>query len=154
MTITISLIAGIVFAYGQTWVDMRSYTKKLLREYGYGKVKIIEKSLNESANQLVNVIKSGLLDSTDGTLAVKTSTFSIHVLNIVWDMVGGYRFEPTYEPLTKAIKCLDRAVEVYGTGNIYNMLPFLRTWFPKLVNHPEHLKIHDEIHAFAKVESS
>ncbi|XP_037052143.1 farnesoate epoxidase-like [Bradysia coprophila] len=140
---------GIIFGTGQSWTEMRQFTKKAMREYGYGKVKMMH-SLIESANELVDVIKTGLLDSNDSTLTVKTSTFSVHVLNIVWAMFGGYKFDPNDERLKRNMKCVDKAVQIYGNQNSYNAFPFMKTWFPKLVNYPEHLKIHEEIHGFSK----
>lgn len=133
---------------------MRTYTKKVLREFGYGKVKVMQTFLNESANQVVDDIKTSLLDSCDGTLTVKNSVFSIHVLNIVWNMVGGYKFDTNDANLLQAMKCLDKVVVAYSNNNISNALPFLKTWCPKLVNYHEHLKIHAEIHGFSKVKSS
>lgn len=140
---------GIVFSGEQNWVKIRQFTKKAMREYGYGKAKMAD-SLIESADQLVDVLRTSLLDSIDGTLAIKTSTFAVHVLNIVWAMVGGYKFDPNDELLRRNMICVYKATEIYGNRNAYNVFPFLKTWFPKLVNYSEHLKIHEEIHGFSK----
>lgn len=144
------LFAGIVFSGEQNWVKIRQFTKKAMREYGYGKAKMAD-SLIESADQLLDVLRTDLLDSTDGTLSIKTSTFAVHVLNIVWSMVGGYKFDPNDELMRRNMTCVYKATEIYGNSNVYNVFPFLKTWFPKLVNYTEHLKIHEEIHGFSKV---
>jgi len=141
---------GIIWSNGQNWIDVRKFTKKILKEFGYGKVKIMDQSLADSANQLVDDIKTELLDSSDGTFAVDTKKFSIHVLNVVWNLVGSYKFETSDKLLKRNMKCVDKALEIYGNENLYNLFPFLRTWFPKQVRHAEHLKIHEEIHDFSK----
>ncbi|XP_037042572.1 cytochrome P450 2J6-like [Bradysia coprophila] len=141
---------GIIFGAGRNWLDVRIFTKKIMREFGYGKVKIMDQSLIDSANQLIDSIKTLLLDNNDGTFAVKTSIFSVHVLNVLWTTVGGYKFDPNDELLIRNMNCLDKAVHVYGNQNLYNVFPFLKSWFPSLVNYPEHLKIHEEIHGFTR----
>lgn len=132
-------------------MEVRKFTKKILKEFGYGKVKVMDQSLADSANKLVDDIKTELLDSTDATYAVENEKFSVHVLNIVWNLVGGYKFDSNDKLLKKNMKVVDKAVEVYGNTNIYNMFPFLRDWFPNQVRYPDHLKIHKEIHDFSKV---
>ncbi|XP_037042570.1 cytochrome P450 2J6-like [Bradysia coprophila] len=141
---------GIFFGVGRNWLDVRIFTKKIMRKFGYGNVKIMDQSLIDSANQLIDSIKTLLLDNNDGTFAVKTSIFSVHVLNVLWTTVGGYKFDPNDELLIRNMNCLDKAAHVYGNQNLYNVFPFLKSWFPSLVNYPEHLKIHEEIHGFTK----
>lgn len=75
-------------------MDVRRYTKKILNEFGYSKVKIMDESLNDSANQLVDCIKTELLDSSDSTVSIDHHMFSVHVLNIIWNLAGGYKFNP------------------------------------------------------------
>lgn len=111
----------------------------------------MDQSLADSANQLVDGIKSELLDTSDGFFAVETEKFSVHVLNVVWNLVGGYKFDPNDTLLKKNMKCVNKALEIYGNDNTYNVFPFLKTWFPNQVRYPDHLKIHDEIHGFTKV---
>lgn len=111
----------------------------------------MDQSLTDSANQLIDDIKTELLDSPDGIFAVDTKKFSIHVLNVVWNLVGSYKFETNDKLLKRNMKCVDKAIEIYGNENLYNLFPFLKTWFPKQVSHAEHLKIHEEIHGFSKV---
>lgn len=142
---------GIIFAHGQEWVEIRAFTKKTLKEFGYGKIKLMDQSLAESAAQVIDGIKSELLDSIDETFTVEPGKFAVHVLNIIWNLVGGYKFDPNDKLLRRNMKCMDKIVNVMGNDNLYNVFPFLRTWFPNQVNHPEHLEIHAEIHEFSKV---
>jgi len=110
----------------------------------------MDQSLTDSANQLVDDIKTELLDSADGTFAMETDKFAVHVLNVLWYLVGGYKFDPNDKRLKRNMKCVDKALEIYGSENPYNLFPFLKTWFPSLVRYAEHLKIHNEIHGFTK----
>lgn len=111
----------------------------------------MDQSLADSANQLVDCIKMELLDSVNGSYAVETKKFSFHILNIVWKMVGGYTFDPSDQLLLRNMKCVDKATEVYGNANPYNVFPFLKDWFPKQMHYTDHLKTHEEIHDFSKV---
>lgn len=108
-------------------------------------------SLNDSANQLVDYIKTELLDSPDNSFFVVAKKFSVHVLNIVWNLAGGYKFDPNDKDLLRNMECVEKVDRVFGHSNLYNMFPFLKTWFPKQVNYAEHLKIHNEIHEFTEV---
>lgn len=111
----------------------------------------MDESLNDSANQLVDSIKTELLDSSDGFFSVYHQKFSIHVLNIVWNMMGGYKFDPNDKDLKRNMECVDKVDQVFGHSNLNSMFPFLKTWCPKLSHHKEHLKIHEEIHEFTEV---
>lgn len=142
---------GIIWCHGQEWIDVRRFTKKILKEFGYGKIKTMDQSLAESANQLVDGIKMELMDSPDRIFTVLSRKFSIHVVNVLWNMVGGYKFDPSDERLKRNIDCVEKLEEITGHSNQYNMFPFLKTWFPSHVRYPEHLKIHQEIHDFTKV---
>lgn len=46
------------------------------------------------------------------------------------------------------MECVDKFSSVLGHKNPYNLFPFLKTWLP---SYAEHLKIHNEIHAFTEV---
>lgn len=142
---------GIIWCHGQNWIDVRRFTKKILKEFGYGKVKIMDRSLNDSANQLVGSIKIDLLDSSDGTFFVDAKKFSVHVLNVLWNLAGGYKFDPNDENLKQNMECVDKVDQIFGHSNPYNMFPFLKTWFPKRMRHAEHITIHNEIHEFTEV---
>ncbi|KAJ6644313.1 Farnesoate epoxidase [Pseudolycoriella hygida] len=144
-------MSSIIWSHGKTWIDVRSYAKKILKEFGYGKVKIMGQSLLDSANQLVDGIKMELLDSTDGFFSVESHKFSIHVMNVLWSLVGGYKFDSNDILLKRNMECVDKAFDIIGHRNLYNMFPFLKNWFPKQVNYPQHLELHREIHDFTKI---
>lgn len=145
-------LLGIIWGRGQKWMEVRTFTKKVLKEFGYGKVKVMDQSLADSAIQLVDDIKTELLDSSDGFFAVETQKFSLHVLNVVWNLVGNYKFDSNDQLLKTNMKCVNKATEIYGNDNPYNVFPFLKTWLPNQVRYPDHLKIHAEIHGFSKVK--
>lgn len=147
----ILLDIGIIWGYDQKWMDVKRFTKKVLKEFGYGKAKVMDESLNDSANQLVDYIKTEILDSPDNIFRVDAKKFSVHVLNIVWNLVGGYKFDPNDKDLLRNMECVDKADQVFGHSNLYTVFPFLKTWFPKQVGYEEHLKIHNEIHDFTDV---
>lgn len=111
----------------------------------------MDKWIMDAANQLVDCIKMELLDSSDGTYFVFSQKFSIHVVNVLWNSVGGYKFDPNDELIKRNMECCDKVVDILSHSNPYNMFPFLKTWLPKLVRYPEHLKIHTDIHDFTKV---
>lgn len=111
----------------------------------------MDQSLNDSANQLVDGIKTELLDSSDGLFYVDSKKFAVHVLNVVWSLAGGYKFDPNDKNLKRNMECVDKVDQIFGHSNPYNMFPFLKTWFPKQMGLAEHLKIHKEIHEFTDV---
>lgn len=130
---------------------MRRYTKKIFKEFGYAKSQPMDLSLNDSANQLVDCIKTDLLNSPGNRFFVSPKKFAVHVLNVVWNISGGYKFDPTDENLLRNMECVDKVDHIFGHSNIHNMLPFLKTWFPKQMHYAEDLKIHNEIHEFTEV---
>lgn len=140
-----------MWGYGENWNEVRRFTKKTLKEFGYGKVQITHESLADSANQLVDSIKMDLMDSVNGTYFVESQKFGIHVLNVLWNSVGGYKFDPNDKRLNGNMKCANKIVDIASHTNPYNLFPFLKTWFPNQVKHPEHVKIFGEIHDFTEV---
>lgn len=111
----------------------------------------MDESLANSANQLVDEIKMDLLDAPDGTYFVKNHKFAVHVINVLWNLVGGYKFDPNDKLLKGNIECVDKFVDIMGHSNPYNLFPFLKKWFPNQMRYAEHLKVFDEIHNFTKV---
>lgn len=132
-------------------MDVRRFTKKILKEFGYSKSTTMDESLNDSANQLVDYIKTEISHSSDNVFHVNPKKFSVHVLNIVWNLAGGYKFDVNDAELVKNMECVEKVDRVFGHSNLYTVFPFLKNWFPKQVNYDEHLQIHNDIHEFTDV---
>jgi len=100
-----------------------------------------------------DAVLADILNATkeDGIWAVDPHYLSIMVLNVLWTMVGGERFDHNDAKILENLRLNEQFAKIVGHDNIYNAYPFLKRWFPKLVHHDEHLKVHQGIQNWLKV---
>ena len=76
-----------MFADGQAWTDTRSFALKHLKEFGFGCAGL-EGVIQGEVEELVT-----LLATTEGKDFKMETVFGIPVINILWTIVAGMRFQ-------------------------------------------------------------
>lgn len=92
-------MTGILFTEGSTWSQCRRFTMRHLRSFGLGQ-SIMEKYLTVEAENLVNYLRRV---STKGPVPMHTA-FDIAVLNSLWCMFAGHRFDYENEKLIEILE--------------------------------------------------
>ncbi|EFN67203.1 Probable cytochrome P450 305a1 [Camponotus floridanus] len=122
---------GILFTDGDVWRDQRRFVLKTLKEFGFGKMAMEDIILNDAVS-LTSIIESL---AKLGPITNLHNLTSIAVLNSLWTLVAGSRFDldeenPKLKEILSILNDLIRNSNV--SGGILNYLPLLRYIIPNV----------------------
>ncbi|XP_014487656.1 PREDICTED: methyl farnesoate epoxidase-like [Dinoponera quadriceps] len=119
---------GVIFTDGDVWREQRRFTLRTLKQFGFGKITMEDIILNDAV-ALVNKVESM---AASGPITNLHNITSIAVLNSLWTLVAGSRFELENPKLTKILSVLDDVVRNSNvTGGILTQFPLLRYIMPE-----------------------
>ena len=81
-------IRGIIAAKGEDWVKQRRFGLRTLRDLGFAR-QGIEDIINEEIDQIIDMMVS----ENDEENFLVDSVFNIPVINVLWQLVAGYKFD-------------------------------------------------------------
>jgi len=120
------LYAGIIFIDGDVWKEMRRFTIRTLRDFGFGKQKSMESTLVEEVTELTERLDKKLEGRENEPVCMR-QFFTISILNILWSMIAGFRFDHDDEKLKELLYLSDCTSKVNPVGsNLVQAFPFLR----------------------------
>ncbi|XP_033183428.2 methyl farnesoate epoxidase isoform X2 [Bombus vancouverensis nearcticus] len=139
---------GILFTEGPMWSQCRRFTMRHLRTFGLGQA-IMEQQLIVEADNLVNYL---LRASVKGPVPMHTA-FDIAVLNSLWFMFAGHRFDYANEKLVEILETVHDAFRLMDTmGGIVSQMPFLRFMIPELSGYNDLMRILQKLWNFLDEE--
>ncbi|XP_043248369.1 methyl farnesoate epoxidase-like [Colletes gigas] len=139
---------GVLFTEGPTWSQCRRFTMRHLRTFGLGQA-TMEKQLTMEAENLVAYLRRA---SARGPIPMHTA-FDIAVLNSLWSMFAGHRFDYDNEKLTEMLEIVHDAFRLMDTmGGIVSQMPFLRFVIPELSGYNDLMRILRKLWAFLDEE--
>ncbi|PNF20447.1 Methyl farnesoate epoxidase [Cryptotermes secundus] len=120
---------GFFFTDGPFWVEQRRFTLRHLRDLGFGK-KSLEGIILDEAEVLIKQLQFNEIQ--------KCGFFGVPAINVLWAVLGGERHSHDDREF-KAL--LQKITRLFRTGNpsgdIVDVLPFLRLIFPNLAGYRE-----------------
>lgn len=124
-TTDLALHSGILFTEKDWWATQRSFTLRVLRDFGFGK-RLAEDVVHRQAEILMNTIRSKSGEGIDTNELVSLAT-----VNIISDFIMKKEFLPTDKAglaMIMSIKQLGQAADI--NSMIMNMFPIFQ-WYPK-----------------------
>lgn len=119
---------GVLFTDGTKWSQHRRFSLRHLRSFGFGHRKM-EEHLIAEAESLVEVLRKL---SLNGPVPMHNA-FDVAVINSLWLMFAGRRFEYDDQKLKEILKVTHDVFRLIDTsGGLLSQLPFLRFIFPEL----------------------
>lgn len=85
------IAVGLVFVEGEFWQEQRRFTLRHLRDLGFGKTSIEDQMMGE-INDLISEISNVSKSDPDHVVDFK-SIFIVSIINILWAIIGGKRFQ-------------------------------------------------------------
>lgn len=82
---------GIMFVDGPLWQEQRRFTVRHLKELGFGKTSIEDQMMNEVLDLLKEI--KHVSESDPNHVVDFKGRFQVSVVNIIWAVIGGKRFE-------------------------------------------------------------
>ncbi|CAL8072231.1 unnamed protein product [Orchesella dallaii] len=122
---------GIIFVGGEGWREMRRFTMRSLRDFGYGKQNSMQSIIDDEVKTILNEVET--VAGKDKPLLNIKHFFTLPVLNILWSMVSSVRMPGDEEKLKKLIILVDNLAKATPIGgSILDLFPSLRHYFPGL----------------------
>lgn len=92
---------GVVASDGKEWVEQRRFTLRHLRDFGFGK-NYMESLIMDEANEFISWLKSQ--ESVPVNLQ---HAFELSVLNALWVITTGKRFQKNDDQFLSLMKSID-----------------------------------------------
>ncbi|ODM98070.1 Methyl farnesoate epoxidase [Orchesella cincta] len=122
---------GIIFVGGEGWKEMRRFTMRSLRDFGYGKQNSMQSIIEDEVKTILNEVEN--VAGKDKPLLKIKHFFTLPVLNILWSMVSSVKMPGDEEKLKKLIILVDNLAKATPIGgSILDLFPSLRHYFPGL----------------------
>lgn len=122
---------GVFFGNGESWKELRRFSIRTLRDFGFGKFNSQESILEDELTRLMSRLDNLIAESKDSTVYMK-KFFSVSALNIIWSLFAGYRFSHDDEQLQRLVKLMSDIVQKLAVGeDIITAYPVLRHVVPK-----------------------
>lgn len=131
-------------------VEQRKFVIRHLREFGFGR-RDMATMVEAEAEDLIRIVTSKLQD--DRAVLAMADMFGVSVLNTLWTMMAGVR----YNPEDKELKTLQGLLSELFThidmvGCLFSQFPFLRYLAPEYSGYNGYLKTHVQIWKFLRNE--
>ncbi|XP_049832281.1 methyl farnesoate epoxidase-like [Schistocerca gregaria] len=134
---------GVFFTDGPFWVQQRRFTLRHLRDFGFGKISM-EGRILEEVEDLVGSLANKTVQVTE--------LFGIHMVNVLWAVAAGSRFERHDARLKKLLEGVN---ETFRSGNptgsmLRRLLPFLTKLAPGLTGYSREVETRTELQDFIR----
>ncbi|KAK2704354.1 cytochrome P450 2J6-like [Artemia franciscana] len=131
---------GILFADGTGWREMRRFTLRTLRDFGLGRTSL-ENIVKDEISQLIEG-----LTKNDGEELLLHNRFSISVVNALWMITAGKRYDIDDPLIKERTRVIAQLVQSSSFANARNFLPSLRILWPPLQRDLDHrIEFHENV---------
>lgn len=137
-----------MFSDGQFWQKQRKFSIQHLKKFGLGR-KEMEEQIQEETRDLIRVIRSELKEENE---IYMNTLFDTSVLNVLWAMMAGERFQLDDERLKKLLEIMHDAFRITDiSGGMLNQLPLLRFIAPNATGYNKLMEILTRMWEFLEV---
>ncbi|CAL8124694.1 unnamed protein product [Orchesella dallaii] len=122
---------GIIFGkYPDPWQEMRRFSIRTLRDFGYGKRNKMLSVIHDELTDIVYELKTSI-NENNGIHNFDSCYFTISTLNVLWSMLAGVRYEHRDPKLLRILKVMQEMMESCNFGNSFLLAyPQWKDWFP------------------------
>lgn len=135
-----------MFSDGIFWKKQRKFSLQHLRNFGFGRREMEEKIYEETKTF------NDILTTRCSQPVFMHNIFDVSVLNGLWAMMAGQRFEIDDERLRKLLSIIHDAFRVVDmSGGMLNQMPFLRFISPGAIGYNTLREVLDRMWEFLGV---
>ena len=141
---------GLVVTEGQEWQEQRRFCFKTLKNFGFGKSSLETIMQEEIKNFCLDLSK----DCQDGPVDL-ANRFNVMVINILWRIIGGKRFDYQDKKFAKLVEHLNEGFSAIAPTPKLALLfafPFLKKIFPKQTGFEDIRRGYHGVYEFLKEE--
>lgn len=153
---------GVLTVSGNVWKEMRRFSLRTLRDFGFGKQKSMNDTIQQELADLIagldHKISSSNNPNNKGYVLEMKQFFTISILNILWNMIAGFRFEHSDERLKELINLIDQVLKENAIGGsiaaLYIAFPILTKIIPRITSQGRNRhKLTNGFHRFFRVRN-
>ncbi|XP_039286576.1 probable cytochrome P450 303a1 [Nilaparvata lugens] len=145
---------GLLVTDEDFWAEQRRFVLRHLKEFGYGR-RTMSGLVEEEALQMVALFKQRIQGEKKqkGVVMEMNEAFGIFILNTLWTMLAGIRYNPEDKEL-KTLQCLldDLFKSISMVGALFSQFPVLMTVAPEFSGYRKFVNIHQQIWIFLNNE--
>ncbi|KAM3955653.1 putative cytochrome P450 303a1 [Aphomia sociella] len=142
---------GVLLTDGELWKEQRRFLLKHLKEFGFGKRGMGDIACFEGSHMVEDV--QNAIGTGKGAVIQMHNFFNTYILNTLWTMMAGIRYNPT-EPEMRVLQ--DLLFELFATvdmvGATFSHFPILSVIVPNISGYRGFIKTHKKIWAFLREE--
>lgn len=117
---------GLVFVDGPSQEEQKAFTVRALKHLGFG-LNTMAATIDSEAVEMVNYFRT----KCNGDVIQMNNAFDVSILNLIWTMMAGYRFELDDQRLDSLKKYIHESFRIIDmSGGILNQFPAIRHLFP------------------------
>ncbi|KYM98059.1 hypothetical protein ALC62_11405 [Cyphomyrmex costatus] len=133
---------GLLVVDDKLWVEQRRFVIRHLRDFGFGRTSMVTIIEDEAK-----------VSQTTGMIISMHDAFGVTVLNTLWRMMAGRRYDPGDKELTHLQQILTKLLnEIDMIGAPFSQFPLLRFIAPEMSGYKAFVETHQELWAFLKDE--
>jgi len=134
-------IPGVILSEGKVWLDQRRFTLRALKDFGFGKT-----GMEEMIQEEVNLFKD-LINKSEGNPFDFSFQFNLPILNALWKVTVGERFEYDDPKLTSIVTRLTEMFKRIGKPeNVITIsFPWISKLFPTFLERDKTLETNHDI---------
>lgn len=134
---------GITCTDGKLWYEHRNFAMKQMRQVGYGRSEM-EKHIEKESESLLDYI-----GSFKGSPVVPATFLAQSVINVLWSMTAGKRFERGDKRMARLLDMMGRRSKVFDmSGGLLTQFPWLRFVAPNKTGYNLIRKLNKEMYNF------
>ncbi|XP_059489585.1 probable cytochrome P450 303a1 [Neocloeon triangulifer] len=151
---TWNLRRGILLTDDDFWREQRRFLMRHLKDFGLGKSSQMESIIMREVHALTDYFKTAISNTIDGKATLPLhDAFGVSMLNTIWAMLAGIRYDPDDVELRKLQKILaDMFASMDMTGCLFNHFPLLRYVLPEASGYNYYMLCHQKLWAFLHEE--
>ncbi|KAI7815647.1 cytochrome p450 [Rhyzopertha dominica] len=143
---------GVMLTDSDLWREQRRFVMRQLKEFGFGRHDM-SAMIEEETGKMVDHIKKQLKESDKPIELDMGKVFSIHVLNTLWTILAGIRYNAEDRELKKLQGLLNELfVQTHMVGALFHYLPFMKFLAPNMSGYNLYLQTHKPIWEFIFAE--
>lgn len=143
---------GLILTDEEFWQEQKRFVLRHLREFGFGRKTMSGLTEDEAAALVETFDKRVGKNGKTGVLIEMSDAFNVNVLNTLWSMLAGIR----YNPEEKGLKDLQGLLtELFANidmvGALFSQFPVLQYLAPEISGYNKFMQIHKELWKFLRV---
>lgn len=143
---------GLILTDEEFWQEQKRFVLRHLREFGFGRKTMSGLTEDEAAALVETFDKRVGKNGKTGVLIEMSDAFNVNVLNTLWSMLAGIRYNPEEKGLRDLQGLLTELfANIDMVGALFSQFPVLQYLAPEISGYNKFMQIHKELWKFLRV---